>query len=51
MLSHRVFLIEHLRVRKVGVVGALSALKANDPQEDLVVHRSELGAVLHREST
>ena len=29
-------------MRKVGVVGALSALKANDPQEDLV-HRSELG--------
>ena len=33
-------LLEGLRVRKDGVVGALSTLEANDLQEELVVHRS-----------
>ena len=35
-------LFEGLRVREGGVVGTLSALEANDSQEDLV-HRSESG--------
>ena len=35
-------LLEGLRVREGGVVGTLSALEANDSQEDLV-HRSESG--------
>ena len=43
-------LLENLRVREGGVVGTLSALKANDPQEDLVVHRSELGEAFRAES-
>ena len=43
-------LLERLRVREGGVVGTLSALKANNPQEDLVVHRSELGEVFRTES-
>ena len=43
-------LLEHLRVREGGVVGTMSALKAKDPQKDLVVHRSELGEVFRTES-
>ena len=42
-------LLEGLRVRKGGVVGALSALEANDSQEDLVVRRSEPSEVLRAE--
>ena len=41
-------LLEGLRVRKGGVVGALSALEANDSQEDLV-RRSEPSEVLRAE--
>ena len=43
-------LLEGLRVRAGRVVATLSALEANDPQEDLVVHRSEAGALIHTES-
>ena len=42
-------LVERLRVREGGLVGALSAPKADDPQEDLV-HRSERGGVFRTES-
>ena len=49
MLSHRVCLLEGRRVRKGGVVGILSALEANDAQEDLVVRRSEPSEVLRAE--
>ena len=42
-------LLEGLRVRKSGVAGALSALEANDSQEDLVVRRSEPSEVLRAE--
>ena len=41
--------LESLGVRHA-VVGALSALKANDPEEEVVVHRSELSEVLLAES-
>ena len=43
-------LLERLRVREGGVVGTLSALKSNNPQEGLVVHCSELGEVFRTES-
>ena len=42
-------LLEGLRVRKSGVAGALSALEANDSQEDSVVRRSEPSEVLRAE--
>ena len=37
-------------MREGGVVCTLSALKANDPQQDLAAHRSELGEVFRTES-
>ena len=43
-------LLEGLRVREGRLVATLSALEADDPQEDLVVHRSEPGEVLRTES-
>lgn len=53
MLSHRVF-FENLRVRKGGVVGALSALEeeltTDDAQRGLAVCRSELSNVFCVES-
>ena len=42
--------LKRLREREGGVVGTLSALKANNPQEDLVVHRSELDEVFRTEN-
>ena len=48
MLSQQC-LLEGLRVREGGVVGTLSALEANDSQEDFVVRGSELGEVFHAE--
>ena len=47
MLSHR--LCEGLRALEGCVVGTLSTPEANDPQEDLVVHRSDPGKVLRSE--
>ena len=43
-------LLEGLRARKDCVVGTLSALEANDSQEDLVMRRSEPSEVLRAES-
>ena len=42
--------LEGLRVREDRAVGTLSALEANDPYKDSVVHRSEPGEVLGTES-
>ena len=42
-------LLEGLRVREGGVVGTLSALEANDSQEDSVARRSEPSDVLRAE--
>ena len=37
-------------IREGGVVGTLSALEANDPQEDFLARRSEPGGVLDAKS-
>ena len=42
-------LVEGLRVRKGGVLGTLSALEANDSQEDSVVRRSQPSEMLSGE--
>ena len=42
-------ILGRLRVREGGVVGTLSVPKVNDPQEDLVVPRSELDETFHTE--
>ena len=42
-------LIEDLHIREGGVVGTLSALAANNSQEDLVVRQSEPGEVFRAE--